>query len=288
MNDSMARLLAEIGIDRNAVTSSRRVRGGYDVRLTERVTATWSKLAAGFPATGYWPVIRGVGSEVVDPDHIEDPARTLARVPAGGIDEILAPLLKERIQSYREVADALGPGAQDAVAKILSGCDHPGIEQAVAVAQAVHEHNWGRRTALQDEWPSTRRVHRYKARRLRLQTLKGYKSGQVATISLVLTENRYEVPAHLGFGGWNECPRPEIHVAVLREWQGTYGAVPVCVARDVLECVVMRPPQEEADAMTLAAQHWLFCDDIVDQGTQSVRALARELWKSPTWFFWWD
>ena len=28
-----------------------------------------------------------------------------------------------------------------------------------------------------------------------------------------------EVPAHLRYGNWNECPRAEFHVAMLRSWQ---------------------------------------------------------------------
>jgi len=90
------------------------------------------------------------------------------------------------------------------------------------------------------------------------------------------------------FGNWNECPAPEIQVAVFRNWHERFGAAPACITQDVVECVVDRPPQDEPASMALAAEQWLFCEDIVSQGTQSVRNLAIGLWRSPKWFFWWD
>jgi hypothetical protein len=107
-------------------------------------------------------------------------------------------------------------------------------------------------------------------------------------MALIPCKHAWETPAYLSFGGWNNCPEPELQVAVLREWASVYHAVPSCVTGDVLQCVVRKPPQTEADAMKLAAEQWIFCDDIVGQGTQSIRALALEIWQSPNWFFWWD
>ena len=105
---------------------------------------------------------------------------------------------------------------------------------------------------------------------------------------MVAGRHPYEVVAYLPFGGWNECPPPELHVAVLREWRDQHKAQPVCITGDVLECFVVRPPQTQADALRLAAEQWVYCDDIVAQGTQSVRRLAANLWQAKTWFFWWD
>jgi hypothetical protein len=82
-----------------------------------------------------------------------------------------------------------------------------------------------------------------------------------------------------------DCPEPELQVALLREWREVYNARPVCMTGDVLECYVPRPPDTEETAMKLAAEQWIYCDDIVGQGTQSVRNLAMELWRSRTWFF---
>jgi len=44
----------------------------------------------------------------------------------------------------------------------------------------------------------------------------------------------------------------------------------------------------EPEAMRLAARQWIFCEDIVSQGTQSIRGLAMEIYRSGHWVFWWD
>jgi len=135
----------------------------------------------------------------------------------------------------------------------------------------------------EQEWPSGAEA----PTRVTLHTLNERK-GKSSVVLLVAVEHSYEVPAYLGFGGWNDCPSPELHVAVLREWHKEYNARPVCITGDVLECVVVNRPQTEADSLRLAAEQWIFCEDIVGQGTQSVRKLAMEIWRSPNWFFWWD
>ena len=69
---------------------------------------------------------------------------------------------------------------------------------------------------------------------------------------------------------------------------GNYKIDGNTITGDVLECLVLKPPQTPEQAMQLAAEQWIFCDDIVGQGTQSIRNLAIEIWQSKTWFFWWD
>ena len=58
------------------------------------------------------------------------------------------------------------------------------------------------------------------------------------------------------------------------------------IARDTLAGVFLTPI---ADPKALAQSMYEFCPDIVDQGCQTVSALARELRKQPArLFFWWD
>lgn len=58
------------------------------------------------------------------------------------------------------------------------------------------------------------------------------------------------------------------------------------IARDTLAGVFLTPI---ADPKALAQSMYEFCPDIVDQGCQTVGALARELRKQPArLFFWWD
>jgi len=107
-------------------------------------------------------------------------------------------------------------------------------------------------------------------------------------ILLVPTRQGYEVPAYLGFGGWNECPDPVEHVAILKYWHESYGAEPVTFAGDTLELLVPAAVQSEEGAMALAMEQYFYCMDIVDQGTGSIDALADSLRGSSIWFFWWD
>lgn len=110
---------------------------------------------------------------------------------------------------------------------------------------------------------------------------------QVA-ISLVPTSAACETPAWMRFGGWNACPEPGVHVAMMRYWQERYGAEPVCMTFDILEFRISRPPMTPEAARALALEQYVYCSDIVDQGVETVDALAMTLWQAPTWYFWWD
>lgn len=107
-------------------------------------------------------------------------------------------------------------------------------------------------------------------------------------LTKVPTSHAWEVPAYLKSGGWNDCPFPESQLAVLRYWHERYGAEVYSLTGDVLECIVARPPTTQAAALELAREQFLFCADIVHQGTESIEVLAATLLNSDVWFFWWD
>jgi len=108
------------------------------------------------------------------------------------------------------------------------------------------------------------------------------------TIALLPTSDPANVPLLLGYGGWNDCPMPEVHGAFFRYWGETYGAEPVVIARDVIEMTVGRPPLTRDAALALAREQYAYAADIVDQGTETIDALAAEIIGQPRWFFWWD
>jgi hypothetical protein len=114
------------------------------------------------------------------------------------------------------------------------------------------------------------------------------KGARPAIIALVPTTSPHEVPAHLRFGGWNDCPPPEVHVAALRTWHERLSAEPVVLANDTLELLVRTPVATREQALELAHFQYVYCNDIVDQGVESVEALAATLLGDPRWFFWWD
>jgi hypothetical protein len=111
---------------------------------------------------------------------------------------------------------------------------------------------------------------------------------QQVQIGLVPTRQGHEVPAFLRFGGWNACPNPEQHVAVLRSWSERYGAELVSLTHDVIELAVSRPPIDREVALALAMEQYQYCNDIVDQGVGTLEALAAGLLGSTVWYFWWD
>jgi hypothetical protein len=109
-----------------------------------------------------------------------------------------------------------------------------------------------------------------------------------AYIGLADISESWMLPAFLRFGGWNECASPDAQCSIMRYWQEKYGAEILSVSDDVIECTVKNPPQTRAEAMKLAWEQYLYCADIVDQGTQTVSNLGALLLNANLWFFWWD
>jgi hypothetical protein len=107
-------------------------------------------------------------------------------------------------------------------------------------------------------------------------------------IALLPCANGWEAIAHLRWGGWNANPAAEHHVAALRSWHDRFGAELVGVGADVLNLrVAIRPATRDA-ALALAREQHLYCADIVDQGVETLSALAAALMADDWWYFWWD
>jgi hypothetical protein len=134
------------------------------------------------------------------------------------------------------------------------------------------------------EWPTDARP----SDRLHVPTGLSGKPLTSLSIALLPIDESWQAAAALRFGGWNECPGPEIHVALHRSWFERFGAEVACVTGDTVEMTVRRPPTTRDAALALAWEHYAYCNDIVDQGTGSVSALAASLLDSGFWFFWWD
>lgn len=118
----------------------------------------------------------------------------------------------------------------------------------------------------------------------------GLKNGDQTNPALLVevpVKNPWEIFAYLPFGGWNECPDTETHMAVSKYWYEKYGAVPAVITMDTLEFLLPAPVSEE-QAMELAKEQYVYCTDIVDQGIGEVHLLAKSLCQSKIWFFWWD
>ena len=98
----------------------------------------------------------------------------------------------------------------------------------------------------------------------------------------------YEIPVYMQFGGWNACPFPEKHAAMLKHWNEMYDACFFGTDGAVLEMSAGNPPDTYEKAHILAKEQMAYCDDIVFQGTMTVERLAKTLVNSTAWYFWWD
>jgi hypothetical protein len=269
MIDSLAQVLASSGLRPESFTVVGADEGIFRGEVQAgRVVETYMKLAKGFPETKYWPIIRGISD--ISRQGERDPAEILASAPAGNIREILEP----RIQERRETLDQILPEFAFAAVADLDRLAQLVDESGIYTFSGYQQH---------EQWPTEAEA----PTQVKFRTATAARRNP-SVILLVRVEHPYEVPAYLEFGGWNDCPAPGLQVAVLREWHKEYNARPACITGDVLECVLVNRPQTEAESMKLAADQWIFCEDIVAQGTQTVRKLAMEIWRSPTWFFWWD
>ncbi|MEO1034860.1 MAG: DUF4253 domain-containing protein [Pseudomonadota bacterium] len=107
-------------------------------------------------------------------------------------------------------------------------------------------------------------------------------------IGLIPARDPTSAIAYLQPGGWNDCPEPEIHVAISNHWAQKYQAELVTVTPDTIEFIVGRPPASVSDATVLAREQFAYCGDIVRQGVGSLSSLANSLVGTTHWYFWWD
>lgn len=118
-------------------------------------------------------------------------------------------------------------------------------------------------------------------------TLSGKPAAKVY-IGLAPTDDWTTIPAYLRWGGWNDCPAAEYHVAAMRTWRDRYGAELIGMSSDTLDIRVATKPKTRQEALALARDQYVYCTDIIDQGLQTYSALAASLMANDWWFFWWD
>lgn len=109
-------------------------------------------------------------------------------------------------------------------------------------------------------------------------------------IALLPTVEGWHVPAYLNFGGWNNCPRASEHVCILKHWYEQYGADVMGMTDTIVEMRVSRPPHDRNDAMTLAVEQRVYCNESIgyDFVANTLEDLAGRLLDAPHWYFWWD
>ncbi|MGY6026958.1 DUF4253 domain-containing protein [Streptomyces spinosirectus] len=110
-------------------------------------------------------------------------------------------------------------------------------------------------------------------------------------LALVPARRSADIPTVIGWAGpanhENDTARLS---AVLRSWEDRFGVRVVALGFDTLLVSVAAPPSTLAEAEALAAEHYAFCPDNIDQGSDPTLAAyaAHRLLNRPAWHFWWD
>lgn len=221
--------------------------------------AAWEALEGAVSQTGCWPLITGDAGDRDFQQEMQDldpDAKVETVIRRAGTIDLAAWMKKTQVEVSGQFDD--DPEAR----AYFDGVVNKRLD-------------WPERPAKQPVWHAS---------------LSSFGRGRCdkAAISLVPTVVPWETPAWMRFGGFNACPDPEVHVAIMRHWHERYGASPVCMTFDTLEFRIAGPPQTQEAARALALEQYVYCNDIVDQGMGSVDALAMSLWQAPSWFFWWD
>lgn len=76
--------------------------------------------------------------------------------------------------------------------------------------------------------------------------------------------------------------------AVVRSWEGRFGARLLEVGFDEFRLLVDRPPRSVEHAQRIAAEHFAFCDEFAGRGLHDIPSITASLMGTPIWTFWWD
>jgi uncharacterized protein DUF4253 len=108
------------------------------------------------------------------------------------------------------------------------------------------------------------------------------------TVALVPAVASWLVPVTLQYDDFWD-PDPAEHAAIMRYWNGRYGAEPVVWTGTTLEYAVSRPPTTRPDALALAWEYRQYNDGEYDYyRADTLTDLAASLLNAPVWCMWWD
>ncbi|WP_326698150.1 DUF4253 domain-containing protein [Streptomyces sp. NBC_01754] len=110
-------------------------------------------------------------------------------------------------------------------------------------------------------------------------------------MGLVPARRSADIPAAIGWPGpLNHDSDVARLCAVLRSWEDRFDIRVLIIGFDTLIVSVGRPPTTLVQARALAAEHFAFCPDNIDQNPPYGLELyaERNLLDQSTWGFWWD
>jgi hypothetical protein len=168
------------------------------------------------------------------------------------------------------------------------------VEELISAAQEIIPQDWflARQESDPDyyeikegEWPEEACPGNRLSAHCNVSTGEPYSEVYIAVVP---APESWMIPCYMRIGGWNECPSAEEHAAIFKYWGEKYKATVACIADDIIEFQVAQPPTTQEEALHLAKEQYIYCADIVDQGTGTIEALAATLLNGKVWYFWWD
>lgn len=106
-------------------------------------------------------------------------------------------------------------------------------------------------------------------------------------LGLVLIDRGADLPMVTSWWAGDEVSPGEA-TAILRSWEGRFGARLIRVGFDSLVLSVAAPPTTIAAARHVAAEHLAFCPENVEDVNGAFAAYAEKLVGVQHWSFWWD
>jgi Domain of unknown function (DUF4253) len=264
----------------------------------------WKQLRGISLDTGYWPIIVSDEDELdglVDniSCHLEFDSDSKTWAPRKKAYNSSDMIIDETDSVARVIGELRGlEGASEPLDSDGSGVIKPGPVDFIVVGEKLDMGKWlDLKCAVNQEideefeesdWPFDVMPDN------NLQALQtwdpetGSRELETVFVLLIKADYSWEVPAKLLYGGWNECPVPQVHVGFSKRWFKMHDAEIISIGRATIEMFVGKPPITRDEALELAREHFVYCPDCVDQGAGSVPSLAAELLNGLIWHFWWD
>lgn len=104
-------------------------------------------------------------------------------------------------------------------------------------------------------------------------------------ISILNDPDPYEMVRIMGTSGINYGIENTDIIDKLKQWERRFSFDIIAVGLIFIEIVFEKPP---GDMNSFAREVYRFCPDVVDQGTETVEALASEMRRSGRLSLWWD
>jgi Domain of unknown function (DUF4253) len=119
--------------------------------------------------------------------------------------------------------------------------------------------------------------------------LAGFLGDGTARLGWVAVDRSADALAVTGWDGpvnYSDTTSPL--AAVVRSWEDRFGVRVVRIGFDTLDLSVAAPPVTPEHAQQVAAEHYGFCPDNIEQGLGTLAAYAQAIRGEKLWSFWWD